>query len=63
MDAVTMLRDKFDQSITAVLVTGDTDSSLRIEAKENGCLLMHKPLQPAKLRQVIRNALAGKIRV
>ncbi|MCW9045788.1 MAG: hybrid sensor histidine kinase/response regulator [Alphaproteobacteria bacterium] len=63
MEAVTQIRDKIGQTIPAVMVTGDTDSSLRVEAKENGCLLMHKPLQPAKLRQVIRNAIAGKIRL
>ncbi len=61
LEAVSMLRNQLALETPAVLITGDTDSSVRLEAQKNRCLIMHKPLQPAKLRQLIRNSISGRI--
>ena len=63
IEAIDQLRAILPNPLPAIIVTGDTDSSIAAEAKAHNCLLMHKPLQAVKLRQVIRNAQAGRLPV
>ena len=43
--------------IPAMLITGDTDPSRIAEARSTGLVLLHKPIQPAKLRIAMAHLL------
>ena len=45
------------QNIPALLITGDTSPERIAEARATGLTLLHKPIQPAKLRIAIANLL------
>ena len=47
-------------SIPACLMSGDTDPSLILAAKQEGLTLLHKPVRPAKLRSLLRR-LANEV--
>jgi len=49
-----------DDSIPAILMTGDTDPQRLAEAAARGWPLLHKPVDAAHLRQVIRETLAAR---
>jgi signal transduction histidine kinase/ActR/RegA family two-component response regulator len=57
--AVARFREVFGSALPAILITGDTAPDRLIEAKQSGLLLLHKPVQNAKLRAAIRNLLVG----
>jgi len=59
IEALVALRETLGQSAVAALVTGDTDTSLMEEAKKCGAILLHKPIKPAQLHQLIRSVVAG----
>ena len=60
--AIERLRREFGGDIPALIITGDTAPDRLHEAQESGHTLMHKPVQPGKLRaylrRVQRNALS-----
>jgi signal transduction histidine kinase len=58
--AIAILRSKFGYAIPAMIVTGDTDPERLREAQASGVALMHKPLQPAKLRAYLRTVQRRK---
>jgi signal transduction histidine kinase/CheY-like chemotaxis protein len=53
VNLIEAIHQYLDSNIPAVIITGDTDGERLKEAKKSGHILLHKPLQPAKLRSVI----------
>jgi two-component system, sensor histidine kinase len=49
------IRAKYNETIPAILITGDTAPDRLAEAKASGLLLMHKPVPNSKLRAAIVN--------
>jgi CheY-like chemotaxis protein len=55
---IEMLRNEFNSEIPAVLLTGDTATERSARAQEvAGLPVLHKPLNPARLRTLIANLL------
>ncbi len=52
--AVRQLRAAAGWSIPAFLISGDTDPGLLLAARDAGLILLHKPVRPAKMRNLIR---------
>ena len=57
IDVIRQLRAQLGKDTPAALITGDTDPELLREAKTHGFMLLHKPLQPARLRMLIDHLL------
>ena len=56
--AIDMLRNEFNTEIPAVLLTGDTGIERQSRDQEvAGLPVLHKPLNPARLRTLIANLL------
>jgi signal transduction histidine kinase/CheY-like chemotaxis protein len=53
------LRSEYNESIPAMLITGDTAPSRLAEAAASGFLLLHKPVPNSKLRAAIVNLIAS----
>ncbi len=62
VDVIERLRAEFGSEIPALIVTGDTAPERLREAKASGHPLMHKPLQPARLRAFLRNTRRRRAR-
>jgi CheY-like chemotaxis protein len=56
-DAITQLRSAFNAAIPALLVSGDTGPEPPHEARTSGFVLLHKPVDPMKLRAVLNRIL------
>ena len=54
IDAIRLLRESSGQDIAACLISGDTEMDLRQQARAAGLVLLQKPVQPAKLRSMLR---------
>lgn len=54
IDVIRQLRVATGRSISACLMSGDTDPNLMQAARDAGLTLLHKPVRPAKLRSLIR---------
>jgi signal transduction histidine kinase/ActR/RegA family two-component response regulator len=54
------LRERFGPALPAALITGDTAPETLREAKESGIPLLHKPVQPARLRALLEHLVAGR---
>ncbi len=52
-EAVELLRQFAGQPIPAIILTGDTTPERQDEAQSLGCLLLHKPVQVAPLREAV----------
>ena len=59
---VEMLRTEFNFDIPALLVTGDTAPDRLRDAEASGLPILHKPVNPAKLRTLIANLLRERTR-
>lgn len=59
IDVVQQLRAQLHHDVPACLMSGDTDVSLMTAARVAGLTLLHKPVRPAKLRNLLRHLLAG----
>ncbi|MGQ0709430.1 MAG: hybrid sensor histidine kinase/response regulator [Rhodoferax sp.] len=57
LQAVHALRESLGRSLPACVVSGDTDPAVRETAAGMGVAVLQKPVRPAKLRSVMRNAL------
>ena len=53
------LRSEYNQSIPAMLVTGDTAPDRLAQAQASGLLLLHKPVANSKLRAAIVNLIGS----
>ena len=58
--AVERIRQALGRQIPAILITGDTAPDRLIEAHASGLELLHKPVAPGKLRQLMRIGLARR---
>lgn len=52
-----ILRKKLRCYVPTLIITGDTDPDHLREAEASGYPLLHKPVQPAKLRSVVRHLI------
>ena len=52
---VARLREEFNSQVPALLITGDTGMEQLREAEESGLHVLHKPLNPSRLRALIAN--------
>jgi signal transduction histidine kinase len=57
IQVVEMLRNEFNVDIPAMLVSGDTAPDRLRDAEASGLPILHKPLNPARLRTLIANLL------
>jgi signal transduction histidine kinase/CheY-like chemotaxis protein len=57
IQVVETLRSEFNVDIPALLVTGDTGPDRLRDAEASGLPILHKPLNPARLRTLIANLL------
>lgn len=55
VQAIERLRRTYGADIPALIITGDTDPARLREAQASGHTLMHKPVQPAKLRSYLHS--------
>ncbi|MFW5425797.1 MAG: hybrid sensor histidine kinase/response regulator [Methylophagaceae bacterium] len=53
IDVVQQLRTQLKQTIPALLITGDTAPDRLQQAQQSDLILLHKPVQPAKLRAAL----------
>ena len=54
---VERLRARYGQDVPGALVTGETGQAALTAIARSGLTLLHKPLQPAKLRAVLTHLL------
>jgi CheY-like chemotaxis protein len=57
IDAIGQLRSAFADAVPALLVSGDTGPEPLHDARAGGFLLLHKPVDPMKLRTVLNRGL------
>jgi CheY-like chemotaxis protein len=57
IDAIGQLRGAFADAVPALLVSGDTGPKPLHDAQASGFLLLHKPVDPMKLRAVLNRGL------
>ena len=62
IDAVRLLRAQVGPDLAACLISGDTDVTLRQQSVKAGLTLLQKPVQPAKLRNLLRHYVQDKSR-
>jgi two-component system, sensor histidine kinase len=55
IEVVARLREEFNAQVPALLITGDTGMEQLREAEESGLHVLHKPLNPSRLRALIAN--------
>ena len=60
VDAIAALRDRFGESVPAIVITGSTMSALDLEAQQKNFHLLIKPVVPNKLRAMIAFKLGVK---
>ena len=53
IEAATEVRSAFDPELPVLLITGDTDPTLRAQIVQQGFRLLDKPVKPAQLRKVM----------
>lgn len=60
-EAIVALRNLLGNSMPAILITGDTAPERLREARASGVLLLHKPVSPSQLYQVILSVMGKTI--
>ncbi len=60
-DVIRRLRERHGADLPAALITGDTAPERMREAKESGVPLLHKPVQPARLRALLEHLVAPRV--
>lgn len=54
-EAIAAIRRELGRAVPAAILTGDTAPERLREAGASGCLLLHKPIKPARLRAALFN--------
>jgi signal transduction histidine kinase/CheY-like chemotaxis protein len=57
IEAILELRDAAQSDIPACLITGDLEEDVKFQAHRAGLTLLKKPVQPAKLRSLLRRSM------
>ncbi len=52
------IRQRYDPSMPAIVVTGDISPKILMEAEAKGCEVLRKPVEPGKLRALLRACAA-----
>ena len=60
-DALALVRERFDEDLPAIVITGSTMSELEFEAQQKNFHLLIKPVVPNKLRAMIAFKLGVKM--
>lgn len=60
LQLIERLRDEFNESIPALVVTGDTGAEVLREALAGECTILHKPVQPEALQRGVATLLAAR---
>jgi two-component system, sensor histidine kinase len=55
IEVIARLREEFNTQVPALLITGDTGMEQLREAAQSGLHVLHKPLNPSRLRALIAN--------
>jgi signal transduction histidine kinase/ActR/RegA family two-component response regulator len=55
IEVIARLREEFNSQVPALLITGDTGMEQLREVEESGLHVLHKPLNPSRLRALIAN--------
>jgi len=61
IEVVARLREEFNADIPALIITGDTGPDRLREAQASGLHILHKPLNPAKLRALIASLRCARV--
>ena len=56
-DAIRVLRQFCGRAVPGIIVTGDTEPTRLAEAQASGFTLLHKPVDPDRLRGIVEDAL------
>jgi CheY-like chemotaxis protein len=59
IEVIERLRSEYNETIPAMLITGDTAPDRLADAQASGLLLLHKPVSNSKLRAAIINLIAS----
>jgi two-component system, sensor histidine kinase len=62
IEVVARLREEFNAQVPALLITGDTGPEPLRNAEESGLHILHKPLNPSRLRALIANLRRDRTR-
>jgi CheY-like chemotaxis protein len=57
VEAIERINATFDASIPAILISGDTAPERLRDSKDRGYILLHKPVDPMRLRAVMHQLL------
>ncbi|HSV28681.1 MAG TPA: ATP-binding protein, partial [Candidatus Omnitrophota bacterium] len=57
-EAVANIRTLFNSAIPSIIITGDTAPERLREAEASGLSILHKPIQPPTLREIVAETLA-----
>lgn len=60
-EVIRRLRERYGSGLPAALITGDTAPETLREAKQSGIPLLHKPVQPARLRALLEHLVAAPV--
>jgi two-component system, sensor histidine kinase len=60
VQAIGQLREHWEETIPAIVLTGDTGPEMLNEIRASGALLLHKPITPGRLRSFMYRALHGE---
>jgi len=61
VDALDWLRSLHGERLPCLLITGDIEAERLRAVRESGYTVLHKPVQPAKLRAVMRGMVSGAV--
>jgi signal transduction histidine kinase/CheY-like chemotaxis protein len=57
VETIAMIAEILGRRIPGIILTGDTGPDRLREAKQSGCVLLHKPFAPERLRDEVRRAI------
>ncbi|MGH8702068.1 MAG: response regulator, partial [Burkholderiales bacterium] len=57
VETIAMISEIAGRRIPGIILTGDTGPDRLREAKQSGCVLLHKPFAPERLREEVRRAI------
>lgn len=60
-EVIALVQARFTQPIPAIIVTGDTAPERLREANEAGHPLLHKPVEPERLKETMRQLLSAQL--
>ena len=61
--ALAAIREAASCNVPAIIVTADTDPQRLRQAIDTGCMIVHKPIEPDKLREAMGAAIAGAVNI